>query len=122
MLLFRSQLLYGERLATEYNDDWASFAIQLSREAKSAQFISENGRTFTLKDNTNRYITYEFYSNSDSQMIRKRVQGLGHQPMLMNVAYWEIESLSDQALKIKVNLTNGDSHELYLLYQKPLPK
>lgn len=118
LLLVRGQINYGNQLNQEYLDDWGSFAISLAREAQSAKLISCETQDLIIEDQEGRRLTYEYYENKDSQMIRKKVHGQGHQPMLMHVKHWQLLRINPHTVKLKALLNNGEKHQLYLIYQE----
>lgn len=91
---------YYHQLATGRLDDWGGFVLQLQRESRMGTLKTSDARTFTFEQPNGEPITYEFYRNKQSGMVRRRVNDEGHQPILMGVEQFTIQQPMPNALAL----------------------
>ncbi|WP_417882746.1 competence type IV pilus minor pilin ComGF [Aerococcus kribbianus] len=86
------------------------FVYQLQSDVNQAQSVEKRrSNRFVIRTQANQVISFEHYQNKDSQMIRRRVNGSGHQPMLLEVASFQV-SESKEAYDLAVVFINKEAY------------
>ncbi|MDO4670613.1 MAG: competence type IV pilus minor pilin ComGF [Aerococcus sp.] len=97
---------YYHQLASGRLDDWGGFVLQVQRETRVGHLIKSSARTFTFQMPNGEDVTYEFYQNAQSGMVRRRVDYTGHQPVLMGVEQCLFHPEGEQALTVSCVFDN----------------
>ncbi|MCA0986005.1 competence type IV pilus minor pilin ComGF [Guptibacillus algicola] len=82
------------------------FYVLVAREVRGASYVVTNGKNLTLTKPSGDTITFEMYGN----VIRRRVNGTGHEVVLQGVKGMTIE-ISGPRIKVGLVLTNGSTKE-----------
>lgn len=113
---------YYQQVKEVYADDWGVFLMQLQREARNGRLIAVSRTSLKFKNQKERHISYEFYKNTNSRIIRKLVRGLGHQPYLMDVRRVIFTFQSPNIVHIDLTFINEEKHQATIYFQKPEEK
>lgn len=93
--------------AFDHQDEEAQlFYVLVAKEVRGAASVVTNGKTLTLTKPSGDTITFEMFGN----VIRRRVNGTGHEVVLQGVKGMSIE-VSGPRVKVGLVLTNGSTKE-----------
>ncbi|HHQ1149363.1 TPA: competence type IV pilus minor pilin ComGF [Listeria innocua] len=85
----------------DQTSEWQLFLIQTRLELEKATDIQVNPEKLSFKVNDN-LITYSKYNN----ILRRQVNGKGHEPLLHKVTNWQITNEENQLI-LKVTFSNN---------------
>lgn len=112
------QLAYHHYLNQQIDDDWAIFSMKLDRISQSSTIQLVKPQSLVMINAIGEYITYEFYANSTSRMIRRLKNGTGHQPELMAVQTYQVTRLSSNTVLLQVEMVTGEFFEQILTFSQ----
>lgn len=102
--------------------EWHLFLNQMENDIRGTEFLNVTEKRLTVvkfnvsKDASER-ITYERFGS----MIRRRVGGDGHQPMLTQVSTSEFTLLTKNKVKLTVTFDNGEKFTAYVKVNRDEP-
>lgn len=102
--------------------EWHLFLNQMEKDIRGTEFLNVTEKRLTVvkfnvsKDASER-ITYERFGS----MIRRRVGGDGHQPMLTQVSMSEFILLTKNKVKLTVTFDNGEKFTAYVKVNRDEP-
>nr|WP_202120731.1 competence type IV pilus minor pilin ComGF [Listeria innocua] len=85
----------------DQTSEWQLFLIQTRLELEKATDIQVNPEKLSFKVNDN-LVTYSKYNN----ILRRQVNGKGHEPLLHKVTNWQITNEENQLI-LKVTFSNN---------------
>ncbi|HHQ0769631.1 TPA: competence type IV pilus minor pilin ComGF [Listeria innocua] len=85
----------------DQTSEWQLFLVQTRLELEKATNIQVNPEKLSFKVNDN-LITYSKYNN----ILRRQVNGKGHEPLLHKVTNWQITNEENQLI-LKVTFSNN---------------
>ncbi|EKE9667826.1 competence protein ComGF [Listeria innocua] len=85
----------------DQTSEWQLFLVQTRLELEKATNIQVNPEKLSFKVNDN-LITYSKYNN----ILRRQVNGKGHEPLLQKVTNWQITNEENQLI-LKVTFSNN---------------
>ncbi|HBM3485887.1 TPA: competence protein ComGF [Listeria innocua] len=85
----------------DQTSEWQLFLVQTRLELEKATDIQVNPEKLSFKVNDN-LITYSKYNN----ILRRQVNGKGHEPLLHKVTNWQITNEKNQLI-LKVTFSNN---------------
>lgn len=97
---------HNEDVNTNSRMEWNIFIRQLEREIQKSRNMEVPKSNVLLLDKEGEEVTYEIYSN----MVRRRVNGSGHEMVLQNIKSFHLKK-EEKLLTITVMLINGDKYE-----------
>ncbi|MCI7240705.1 competence type IV pilus minor pilin ComGF [Aerococcus suis] len=107
------ELNYHHHLKNDTIADWGYFVYQLNEELSGGRIITNNYHAIKIENTDKEVITFDYYANKDSRMIRRRVNSQGHQPILMNVATFNVTN-KGHYFHLYTKMMNGKEYELWL--------
>lgn len=106
------QFHYFDVLSQYYGTDWDYFVNGLSHDIAQAKVIKFQRQTLYLKNQAGDEVTYSFYMNESSRMLRRQVDGKGHQPMLLHVQ--SVTLRDEEGLDVmEVKMINDETYHYY---------
>ncbi|EAD5682118.1 competence protein ComGF [Listeria innocua] len=85
----------------DQTSEWQLFLVQTRLELEKATNIQVNSEKLSFKVNDN-LVTYSKYNN----ILRRQVNGKGHEPLLHKVTNWQITNEENQLI-LKVTFSNN---------------
>lgn len=119
VFLFSMAISQTKTVRANVKDDrqieWHLFLSQMENDIRGTEFSNLNERRltvlkFNVEKNTSERISYERFGS----MIRRRVGGDGHQPMLTQVSTSEFILLTKNNVKLTVTFDNGEKFTAYV--------
>lgn len=102
---------YYHQLTNDKGDDWANFILQVDREIRCAQIRRVTPQSMMYQVEELGEVTIEFYRNQKGGMLRRRVRGSGHQPLLMQVQQVQMVKCAPNSVHIACRFENGKQHQ-----------
>lgn len=112
------ELDFHQYLNQQYDDDWAIFSLKMDRLAQTSRLKRVRPQSLETIDAQGDNISFSFYKNDDSRMIRRLKNFTGHQPVLMQVQTYRVTEISPQAVRLQVEMTNGEYYEQILTFKQ----
>lgn len=112
------ELEFHQYLNQQYDDDWAIFSLKMDRMAQTSRLKRVRSQSLETIDAQGDNISFSFYKNDASRMIRRLKNFAGHQPVLMQVQTYRVTEISPQAVRLQVEMTNGEHYEQILSFKK----